>query len=680
MNMATYLRKHPFLLVTLFFMAGILSASRFQSSPFISFALGGLALLLAVASDHLRSLNVKSLIQSLLILLCFYLFGISRTHQQARQNQPGHFSHFLRQDSNDVIGQVSEVLKGRIVLEVEEINQRAVHGKLLIFSSSELRVGDIIFAQANVNEMEGPKNPFQFDFKRYNHYKQIWHQGNMTGAPLILDHRGNFNLWMYDLRIWCENILREKLATDNEYALACALILGDKREMGAELRNTYADTGAMHVLAVSGLHVGVVYMILLFFCKSLFPTRLVWRIFRSVFILGALWFFVYLVGAPISAWRAALMFSLFELGILASRSYYPVNILSLGALILLLIDTNCLFDVGFQLSFLAVLGIVTCQRDIQNFWNIEHAWGFRIWQMVSLSLAAQVFTFPLTIYYFHQFPIYFWLSGLFAVPLAFLVLSMGLLTLLLSWIPGVGVLMGYLLYGSTFLLNTCMFFIQKIPGIVVENLWMTQGQLITLLLLSFSFSIYLQRKRAIILQWCFVIFILFLGITTVNEWRQLNRILLIGYYDRIHQFADLVVGTTTYPLHDGELENSIPANVRRCRNALGIDRIISPDTAGMVFSKDGFVAVGEHRIFFSDSVIPDHVRFPKSHLMFVNSPSAIKGIDHVSGHTDIIIGCNRQFQRRDFITILDSIGLSYHDINKHGAIVKNLKLRDEKTF
>ena len=165
------------------------------------------------------------------------------------------------------------------------------------------------------------------------------------------------------------------------------------------------------------------------------------------------------------------MFSLFELGLLASRNYYPVNTLALAAFILLILDTNGLYDVGFQLSFLAVLGIVTCQKNIQQAWHIDHPVGFKIWQMVTLSISAQVFTFPLTIFYFHQFPVYFWLSGILAVPFAFLVLLFGLLTLLFFWVPGLNYLLGQMLSASAQLLNTWIFLVQKLPGMVVEGIW-----------------------------------------------------------------------------------------------------------------------------------------------------------------------------------------------------------------
>jgi len=671
--MQAYLRKHPFLLIVICFIAGILSAGSFPGSPGLFYILAASLLIASLVVSKFGRGSTRSDIQTLLLFLVLLFFGICRTKQQYRENQPNHYSHFMGSEKNEIIGIVSEIGQKRMLVEVERINQYLAEGKLTVFIDDPLKIGERIFFQSKIRELVPPKNPFQFNFKKFYQRKQIWYQSNMSETPLVLNRSAGFTYHMDKLRTKCREVLREVLTTENEYRLALALILGDKRNMGTRMRNAYADTGAMHVLAVSGLHVGVVYMILLFIFRAIFPPAKVWWLLRSLVVLAALWFFVYLVGAPISAFRAALMFSLFELGILASRNYYPVNTLSLAAFVLLILDTNSLYDVGFQLSFLAVLGIVTCQKRIQQAWHIENGIGFKIWQMVSLSLAAQIFTFPLTIFYFHQFPLYFWLSGILAVPFAFMVLLLGLLTLLFWWVPGLNYLLGLLLFGSTHLLNAWIFLVQQLPGMVVEGIWINSFQLLSLLLISCGIGLFLIRLNIFSLRALILSLGVFMVVTNMKRWNQLHQTLLVGYYDRSDQYVDLIIGRKAIPLHTGDQENEIDKKIENARTALGVVSVQKADVANAVFSGDGFFAYRQNRIYIQDSSFLGFNDFPHLSYVFINRAIELKGLDKIAGDPLFCIGTDNDFRAKGYELKLQEFGYRTHNVLRDGALSVALK-------
>lgn len=669
--MIPYLRQHPFLLISIFFIAGILT-SGFFIFPFTHLlCFATICLLIAIFSEKWLPIRWKGVIPSVFIFLSFYLFGVSRYHQQARASQTHHFSNFQKESLNEVTGEVLEVNRGKLLLKVDRLNEYPVTGMLTVFSTFDFTAGDRIFARLHIQEIQPPKNPFQFDFQKYYHHKQIWHQANFSEEPLVLGKNSGFIIWMKHLRALSKQKLREILPGENEFALANALILGDKRELGTELRNAYADTGAIHVLAVSGLHVGVVYMILLFFIRGILPVFRGWRVVRSLLVLTGLWFFVYLVGAPISAWRAAFMFSLFEIGVLVSKNSYPVNTLSLAAFVLLMIDANSFFDVGFQLSFLAVLGIVTCQRPIQGLWVVENPVGFKIWQLITLSLAAQVFTFPLTIYYFHQFPVYFWLSGLLAVPFAYAVLTLGLLTLLFQWVPGLEYILGQLLLVSTYALNSWIFIVQALPGLLAEHLWLNLSELVALLLISLSLALFINSGKQIHLQYLLTSLIIFLVFINVERWKKLHQLLLVAYHDRHQQYIDLLVGNKAFPLHPPHLEIDLPEDIKASRKALGIRVTQLNPSSGEFFRDGGFAVVSGQRIYVQDSLFNGLSGLPELDYIFLDAMPSFPVPEHLSRSAQWIVN-NRKRQKYQSLETMD---LKFHDIQRDGTIILNLKNR-----
>ena len=319
----------------------------------------------------------------------------------------------------------------RVNMVKTEKGWQRVFGKILLYYpvQSEIIIdrGTTLLISQAIRNISPPSNPDEFNYHEYLKRKNICGQLFVKhGNWVILGNDGlsnPFQLFDY-IREQGESVLRKRMNPSTS-GISLALLLGNRREISASVKTTYSRTGASHILAISGLHVGIVYGFLLIFFKRYRKTLLF-----SIFSILVLWSFAIISGLSPSVSRAALMFSLFSVAILMQRKAHPLNTLALSAFILLLIDPNLVFDVGFQLSHLAVFGILTVFSSLSGLVSSKYNLLNKIWDLTAISISAQIFTFPLIIYYFHGFPLLFFVSNLIVIPAACLILVVGLIFLI----------------------------------------------------------------------------------------------------------------------------------------------------------------------------------------------------------------------------------------------------------
>ena len=253
------------------------------------------------------------------------------------------------------------------------------------------------------------------------------------------------------------------------YAVVAAMSLGDKSQLTKNLRETYALTGASHILALSGLHLGIIYTLL-----SLLLNRRRWQVASQVVIIVCIWLFVFLVGMPASVVRSAVMLTVYALLSLGHRDKMSVNTLAFAVIVMLLFNPMALFDLGFQLSFMAVLAILLFYPLFERVWSqsfyLNHRAFKWVWAMLAVSCAAQIGVAPLIAYYFGRFSNYFLLTNLVVIPAATLILYLSLVVLL---IPS----LAYLLIYTVDILNCLLTWIATLPGASIEGLHPTLLQL-----------------------------------------------------------------------------------------------------------------------------------------------------------------------------------------------------------
>jgi len=360
-------------------------------------------------------------------------------------------------------------------------NWEASSGQVIIYHQAQnpLLPGQILKIKQSPETIDGPKNPHEFDYRAFLARKGI-HFRQFIGTDFqILDSlsAGSSDFFLINLRNQLAERINSQIPDEQSRQIAMALLLGQKQSLDRDLRAGYVQAGVMHILAVSGLHVGIIYALLLALMKP-FKLSKKWSRIYLLLVVGMIWLYAFITGLSPSVVRAATMFSLIALGQLRDRKPSVFNILAFSAMLMIVIDPEVIFDVGFQLSYLAVAGIVLIQPLILNWWLPQNRILEYIWQLTAVSLAAQLITFPLSVFYFHVFPTYFLLGNLLILPLAFLIMQVGVPLLFLGWIPVLGTVLGWILSKLIWFQNLLVQLIQLLPFGKIERLTISYSSMI----------------------------------------------------------------------------------------------------------------------------------------------------------------------------------------------------------
>lgn len=412
------------------------------------------------------------------ILLLFALAAIGAWYAGARHplNDLHHFSNKLR-DGDLLLAEVTSAKPGEkrttVDLEVLSLVRDSLtitaSGKLIAYlPPAKLGVGDVLLVSAVIDTLAAPLNPETFDYAAYLAGQNIFHRSFVdTGEWVVVNRKQTLSLRAIGERsrnFWFASLT--PYLSDDRLAVAAALIMGKRDLLEPEVRSAYADTGAIHVLAVSGLHVGILALLVSQMLALLLPHRGLFLWLRTLLILLAVWYFALITGLSASVQRAALMVTVVLLGKRISRNNNIFNLLAIAALVMLVVEPKQLFQVGFQLSFAAVAGIALFARSIGRMVYLPGKLQLA-WDAISVSTAAQLGTLPLSLYYFGQFPVYFMLSGTLVIVFAYGVLALGLLHGLLATLGFSGAALlpsGTLLNLIVGLQNDFIFYCGKLPG------------------------------------------------------------------------------------------------------------------------------------------------------------------------------------------------------------------------
>ncbi|MBQ3843958.1 MAG: ComEC family competence protein [Bacteroidales bacterium] len=378
--------------------------------------------------------------------------------------------------------------KGKTVKVVLEM-QSATGSVMAYFEKNErslnLNYGDVIAFYEPPKLVEPPSNPEQFDYQKYLSRKGILRQVylKVESWDLLKDKSVNpIYSFSYNLRNFLLATIRELGISDDEYSVAAAILLGYDDTLPTELRQKYVAAGSMHILCVSGMHVGVIFMVFSYMLGFLDKRKRGQNVTKQILLLVLIWFYALLAGLAPSILRSTIMLSFVIVGDMIKRNGILLNSLAASAFLLLCIDPANLFNVGFLLSYCAVIGIVTLQKPIYNIFYVKPKFLDKVWEMTSVTLAAQLATAPLSIYYFHQFPTYFWLSNLFMGPISAIVITGGMVMLMVFFIPyiniGVAFCVKWLIYAMNFIVS----WIETMPLSMIKGLYINSLEFICLII------------------------------------------------------------------------------------------------------------------------------------------------------------------------------------------------------
>lgn len=466
-----------------------------------------------------------------LLWVCFgYLLGFFNHWQ----TYPAHFQQFINSQKPQlykaIVSQPPQARSSnlRVLLSIAAIqdtaqNWHSVEGQVqasiaLDSLAGGLKYGDELLIQSQLRPISPPLNPEGLDLRNYYRVQHIYHQTyvpELHWTRLSEGHTSAANGFIYALRDYLTAIFKKHCPTPNEQAVASALVLGVRAEISSEVTNAYADTGAMHVLSVSGLHVGLIAVSLVWFFRRIPIKARWWKWARLLAVLALIWLFAILTGATPPALRSAAMFSFTTIGQFSNRRLNIYNSLAVSAFFLLCINPLWILDVGFQLSYLALWGIVFFYRRIHGLLIFRNTWIDAGWGLTAVSLAATISTLPISLYYFHQFSFISFLSGVVVIPLSTLILQVGMLVLGLDFVPILSDWLGWVFYLLVWLLNASIFLLQKIPFLIIEGVWLSFEEMWGWYLTFICLAIALELKNY---RWYLAGHLLILGMFGYRCW------------------------------------------------------------------------------------------------------------------------------------------------------------------
>lgn len=495
-----------FVIVVPAMIIGFLIGSNYPINSFYSYAFFTVVLGCIIASNSFQKLQL--LIFPLLIFGAFLLGVIASNGNNISRIDNS-------KEAFTGIGEILEIKEGKwkqgiIACKYRLVNENKIawDEKLLILIESEkIERGDVVLFSGDVIPIVNKSNPGEFD-ERFFWLKKGIRRKSFLQEGCIQYLYTNQNSYIGSLleasRNWISRQFKENLEP-HYAAIAHALILGDKHYLSKEEKRVFTNAGAMHVLAVSGLHIGIITYIIIAFLK-LFK-RFITKFQIHIIAIIIIWLYALMIDLPPSVSRSALMFSVLILGEALERKGNALNLLFFSAFILVLLDPYIIYDIGFQLSYLAMIGITCFYKPVSSSYYFRNRYLRKAWEATSIGIAAQITTFPLTLFYFHQFPNYFVISNLIVLLLAGAILGLGIAFIAFIKMPFVSVFIKSIFTILLSVLFVTMSWVDSIPGAVARgfNFSFTVLILMYLFLFALIISRSFRNLKTMIILVCLII-------------------------------------------------------------------------------------------------------------------------------------------------------------------------------
>lgn len=558
-------------------------------------------------------------------------------------------------------------------------NKTTTTGALLLYFKKDsllpvMTYGSQLLLSQSLQTIKNAGNPGSFDYKRYSLFEGITHQAYLTTQDYVVlpsTNTNRFKQFLFDTRYWVIGTLKKYIPGNKEQGLAEALLIGYKDDLDKNLVQAYSNTGVVHIIAISGLHLGLIYALLLLFTKPLKRIKkLLWL--RLLLIVASLWLFSLLAGAGPSVLRSALMFSLIAIGESTSRKTNIFNTLAFSAFVLLCVNPFWLWDVGFQLSYAAVLSIVLFFQPVYNLFAFQNKGVIFLWKLTSVTIAAQVLTLPISIYHFHQMPLLFLVTNFVAVPLSSFILMGEILLCALSLLPVAASLIGFVLHEAIHFMNNYIEGLDSLTFSVWNGLSLSVVQ--TILLLSFSFFVCFwllekQRRFAWIAFTSLATFMVLRGISFMEAYGQKK---LIVYNVPKHPAIDIINGRSYAFLGDSALLSDGFERNFHLQPSRILHRI-SPQEQDIGIKQ--FALAGKQFLLL-DAALPFATVSPKKAIdvlvLSKNPKLKIEQLSAVFSIGQIVLdGSVPTWRSKQWKKECDSLHIPYFDVNEKGAFVMN---------
>ena len=488
-SFAEEIRRYPFIRLTIPLIVGIVLALLLPMPQWVGWSLLGLSAVCFVVFKHIPKYNI-----ALATGISVNVFLVAVGLLLASFNVEGEAKDTLAGYKGFVIGEVADDPKIKENNVSIEINVSAIRdgdewletsGRTLLYlekdsASMLLRTGDRIVFSPELSGIENKGNPEEFDYRKYLAYNMIFSSDYLAGDDwrLVDDEAVGFRPKLSRLRMKLVGLLRDFGLSDDELGVMSAMTMDYSDILSDEIRHAYSSAGAMHILAVSGLHVGIIYGIIVFLLSFIKNDKLNWL--KVLITITLIWLYALFTGLSPSVARASLMFSLMSLGKLQKNSPGSLNAMFASMFILLVINPYNLVNIGFQLSYSAVIGIIILQPRLYAIFEVKNKFLDWIWSLTTVSVAAQLATMPLCFYYFHQFSNYFLLTNYVMIPISTIAIWTCFIFFAVSWIPYISTAVAYCLSWLAKAMNYACLTIEGLPFSTAQDIYIDVPQMILL--------------------------------------------------------------------------------------------------------------------------------------------------------------------------------------------------------
>ena len=415
------------------------------------------------------------------------------THNKEIFEQPHIISLTIREKLK------SSTFSNRYLAIVNHIDQKEQTGRIILNIQNDslhhvLEVGNSLLIKGTLTKNKPPNNPNQFDYSKYLENKQIYAQLYADVDEIKIGTEIEKNIWYYSSKLRTRIIrnLEKNDFNKTELNVAIALIMGQQQDISPEIIRDYQYAGAVHILSVSGLHIGFILLFVTFILKPI-PNTKRGSFIKLITILISLSMFGIIAGLAPSVVRSVTMFSFVAIGNHLRRSVNIYHTLLVSVLLILLFEPSFLFDVGFQLSYIALFFIIWLQPLLSSIWKPKYKVSKYIWDILTVSFVAQIGTLPLSIYYFHQFPGLFFVTNLIIIPILSIIMILGVLVMLLAAFNIIPVFLSQLLEWSIYYLNKIINAIASLEQFIIHDIPLHFYLLLSGYLLLFALIIWFKK-------------------------------------------------------------------------------------------------------------------------------------------------------------------------------------------
>jgi competence protein ComEC len=628
-----------------------------------------------------RKQFIKTIWFGMLAYLIMICFGILTVNFHNQKNFSNHYSNYLDVESDStqqITIRIREVLKpgnyyDKYIVDVLKINNISTSGKSLLnvakdTSKVPLSVDEIYISQSQFKDLIHPLNPHQFDYKNYLDKQYIYHQSFAQSSSLLKTNTQSKTLFGIadNIRKHINSKLKTYPFQPDELAIINALILGQRQNISKEVYTNYTNAGAIHILAVSGLHVGIILLILSFVLKPIEHLKH-GRSIKIVLLVSILWSFAVIAGLSASVTRAVTMFSIVAIAMNLKRPTNIYNTLAISMFVILLFKPLFLFDVGFQLSYLAVFSIVAIDPLLYKLWKTKY-WVFdKLWHTLTVTISAQFGIIPISIFYFHQFPSLFFISNLVIIPVLGIILGLGLLIITLATI---NLLPNFLaeFYGRIISqMNRFVAWVSNQDYFLIKDISFNLLYVITSYILIISIVRLFIKRNYFSLKF-FLISILFLqGAFIITKYNKPSNELIIFHKSRYSLIGN-VTNNSISVAHDFDTITTSANKIIKIYTVESHTKTILKDTLKpfYVLNDKKILVIDSLGVYNLKSFKPDYVLLRQSPKINLN-----RVIDSIQPKQIIADGSNYKSYIEQWKTICQKKKLPFHHTNEKGAFIIN---------